>query len=723
MSWAFYPAQASFAQYAADWDRLSAALYGSHPYYDSRFVGPLLKYFADGKEILCVHREQGGINGAVILQSRGMGRWAIFRPAQAQITPILVADAGLLKQLLKALPGFAWSIDFYAIDPRYAPAFSCASDDVIISTQARTIGVESGTPFEAYWNHRPKNLRSNIRRYSNRLEREAGRSEFSCLNAVEAMTDGVRRFGELETAGWKAAAGTNVSIDNLQGQFYAEVLSRFSATSQAEVCELTIGGQLAASRLLIGNQQMQVILKTTYDEGLARFAPSRLMLYQLIERQLDQHPERTIEFYTNATRDQVEWASFSCNIHNVQLFRNGAAVLAYTFLKALKYRNQGNPVAEPRADEVFASLVVTSCASVGELVAEGVALDQFWANESIEDSLEWFDLLQKQVFPNDPGVRYYLTTEQGKPAAILPLRKTRQGAVCTLESLSNYYTSLYPPLMDEACDSKVFGRLLAAATRDNRNAHVMRFAPMDPYSPAYPALLNELRATGWVPLTFFCFGNWFLKVDGSWDDYLSKRSGNLRSSIKRRNREFFARGGTLEIVSGAEDLEQGIAAYLEVYAASWKKPEPYPDFVPSLIRLLAAKGMLRLGIARLDGQAIAAQLWIVGKTKASIYKVAYHEAHATLSPGTVLTSYLLRHVIEHDQVNEVDFLIGDDEYKKIWMSDRRERWGIVAFNRRTFIGCILMAKEIVGRMVKRTSSNLVVKLSPPRHDSVSSQHG
>lgn len=52
------------------------------------------------------------------------------------------------------------------------------------------------------------------------------------------------------------------------------------------------------------------------------------------------------------------------------------------------------------------------------------------------------------------------------------------------------------------------------------------------------------------------------------------------------------------------------------------------------------------------------------------------------------------------------------------MSDRRERWGIVAFNRRTFIGCILMAKEIVGRMVKRTSSNLVVKLSPPARFSV-----
>lgn len=714
MSWEFHPAQASFAQHAADWDRLNGELYASHPYFDSRFVGPLLKHFASGHELLCLYRAKGGIRAALILQPRGAGRWASFRPAQAQITPLLLADAGLLPQLLAALPGFAWSIEFHALDPRYAPAFSCLRAETIVSNHASTIGVEPGLGFAAYWQQRPKNLRRNVRRYINRLEREAGEAQVACLEAPEAMPEGVRRFGELESAGWKAAAGTAVSIDNAQGRFYAEVLANFAASGQAEVCEFSIAGQLAASRLLIGNARMLVILKTTYDETLARFAPSRLLLYRLLERQLTEHPARTVEFYTNATRDQAEWATFSSTIQNVQLFRSDGAIVGYTLLKALQRALAGTARPHPVAAEPQPAVEVHCSDSPEALAAEVTALDDFAPRASIEDSLDWFGLLQRQVYPDDAGIRYYYVAEHGRPTAILPLRRTLQGGVRTLEALSNYYTSLYAPLLSRDSDPLALRHLLSAATREARGAHVMRFAPLDPDAPGYAALLNELRATGWIPLTFFCFGNWFLRVDGGWEDYLRKRSANLRSSIKRRNREFAAEGGTLEVISGPEDLEQAIAAFQEVYSASWKKPEPYPDFVPSLIRLLAARGMLRLGIARLQGRPIAAQLWIAGEGKASIYKVAYHHAYAALSPGTVLTSYLLRHVIEHDRVGEVDFLIGDDDYKKIWMSHRRERWGIVAFNPRTVVGCTLLLKEVAGRLAKSGGRRLGTMLARTR---------
>lgn len=125
-------------------------------------------------------------------------------------------------------------------------------------------------------------------------------------------------------------------------------------------------------------------------------------------------------------------------------------------------------------------------------------------------------------------------------------------------------------------------------------------------------------------------------------------------------------------MTSPEGIEPAIAAFHEVYSASWKVPEPYGDS-PSLIHRLASIGMLRLGIAHLRGRPVAAQLWIVGQEKA-LYKVAYHKAFASFSPGTVLTSHLMQHVIDHDHVKEVDFLIGDDEYKPFWMTDRRERW-------------------------------------------------
>lgn len=714
MSWEFHPAKEAFVSFAADWDRLNGELYANHPYFDSRFVGPLLKHFGTGRERLCLFREQDVVRAALILLPLGAGRWATFRPAQAQITPLLVADTGLLTQLLAALPGFAWSIEFHAVDPRYAPAFSCTRAETIISHHASTIGIEPGLGFEAYWQQRPKNLRSNIRRYVNRLEREAGAAELACLKVPEAMNEGVRRFGELESAGWKAAAGTAVSISNTQGRFYAEVLANFAASGQAEVCELSVGGRLAASRLLIGNARMLVILKTSYDEALARFAPGRLQLRQLLERQLTEYPERTIEFYTNATREQAEWGTFSSTIQNIQLFRNDGAIVAYTLLKAVLRGLTGAARPHPAAAETELEVEVRSCASPEALAAEAAVLDHFAPGASVEESLDWFGLLQRQVYPYDAGIRYYYVTECDRPVAILPLRHTQQGGVRTLESLSNYYTSLYSPLLSKDSDPLTLRHLLEAATCDNCSAHVMRFAPMDPDSPGYAALLNDLRAIGWIPLTFFCFGNWYLRLDGGWDDYLRQRSANLRSSIKRRNREFAAEGGTLEVVSGPDGLEEAIAAFQAVYSASWKNPEPYPDFVPSLIRLLAARGMLRLGIARLQGQPIAAQLWIVGQGKASIYKVAYHHAYAALSPGTVLTSYLLRHVIEQDRVGEVDFLIGDDDYKKIWMSHRRERWGIIAFNPRTVFGCALLFKEVAGRMAKTTGRRLGTTLARAR---------
>lgn len=91
----------------------------------------------------------------------------------------------------------------------------------------------------------------------------------------------------------------------------------------------------------------------------------------------------------------------------------------------------------------------------------------------------------------------------------------------------------------------------------------MRFSPMD-RTPTYESLLNALKANDWIPFPFFCFGNWFLTVRGTWQDYLKSRSANLRSSIRRRCKKFAAAGGTLEIVMTPENIEPSIAEFQQV---------------------------------------------------------------------------------------------------------------------------------------------------------------
>ena len=157
-------------------------------------------------------------------------------------------------------------------------------------------------------------------------------------------------------------------------------------------------------------------------------------------------------------------------------------------------------------------------------------------------------------------------------------------------------------------------------------------------------------------------------------------------------------------------MERAISDYGRIYSASWKVPEPYPHFVPGLIRTCAEKGWLRLGLLYVDDQPVAAQVWIIVDHSALIYKLAYDDRHASLSPGTVLTTHLMRHAIDVDKVRIVDYLTGDDPYKRDWMSHRRERWGILALNPRTVGGVLGITEHVGGSMLKK----LALKVRQPR---------
>ena len=201
--------------------------------------------------------------------------------------------------------------------------------------------------------------------------------------------------------------------------------------------------------------------------------------------------------------------------------------------------------------------------------------------------------------------------------------------------------------------------------------------------------------------TYFCFGNWYLAVNGrSYDQYTNSLPTILKETIRRKGKKLQQAGGRLEVITGHAGLESAVAAYTKVYNSSWKTPEPYPDFIPGLIRLSADNGWLRLGLVYLNDEPIAAQLWLVNGGVASIYKLAYDERFANLSAGTILTSALMRHAIDIDKVGEVDYLSGDDEYKKSWMSHRRERWGLMAFNLHSVKGLVQAVRHVGGRTLK-----------------------
>jgi CelD/BcsL family acetyltransferase involved in cellulose biosynthesis len=140
------------------------------------------------------------------------------------------------------------------------------------------------------------------------------------------------------------------------------------------------------------------------------------------------------------------------------------------------------------------------------------------------------------------------------------------------------------------------------------------------------------------------------------------------------------------VVGDGAELPAALDQYERVYAASWKRGEPYPEFIRCLAADLAASGALRLSLLYLDQRPIAAQIWVVQHHVATLYKLAHDRAFDALSPGTVLTMRLLERLLDDERITEFDLGIGDDRYKRLWASRRRERIGLLGFDPLTVKG-------------------------------------
>jgi hypothetical protein len=326
-------------------------------------------------------------------------------------------------------------------------------------------------------------------------------------------------------------------------------------------------------------------------------------------------------------------------------------------------------------------------------------------------SLPWFRNFEKTVL--DPGetALIYGVEEDVAPhdpcGALVVHRTPRKGVFSpvTLEGLANYYTSYYSPIIADgyrdgpACINSI----AAALWSDDNQWDVCNFQSLDRDSPTFDSMVKAFRRVGMIVQTYFCFGNWYLEVKGrSYGEYFSSLPSILRETIRRKGKRLESRSGVcIKIITDVSRTLSAIDDYTKVYLASWKKPEPFPHFIPGLIRTCAQMGYLRLGIAYVDREPAAAQLWFVSGGVASIYKLAYDERFANLSVGTVLPARLMQHVMDVDKVAVVDYLTGDDVYKKDWMSNRRERWGIMAFNPRRPKGFLQAVRHVGGRELKR----------------------
>ena len=305
---------------------------------------------------------------------------------------------------------------------------------------------------------------------------------------------------------------------------------------------------------------------------------------------------------------------------------------------------------------------------------------------SLFDRLEHYRLISEHCPP--PGKMVVLAGRNGGRKAWLFLAIEGVEA----HAYTAWYSLRYGVAGDEDDDVMT---AMAATLRDGGMAKV-ELAPLADAEP----LRRAFRNAGWIPFVSEKTGNWRIATEGmDFDAFWAGRPAQVRNTAKRK-----AKGVALDIEIHRNFSEQAWADYEQVYRASWKPEEGSFPFLKSLAQQEGAAGTLRLGIAKKDGSPIAAQFWLVENREATIHKLAYAESEKNLSPGTLLSVAMFRHVLDEDRVKLIDYGTGDDRYKADWMQDRRPLWRLTAYNPRTVKGLAGAAKAVASALVRRLRS-------------------
>ena len=297
---------------------------------------------------------------------------------------------------------------------------------------------------------------------------------------------------------------------------------------------------------------------------------------------------------------------------------------------------------------------------------------------------EWFTLLE------NAGARPFVAlASEGDEAVALPLKVNGKG----LENLTNWYAFTWTEL---ATGPTARPALLERLARDlaGRTGRVTLSKLPDEDGTA-TRLEAAFRQAGWFVRRERCDSNHVLPVAGrDFADYLSARPGQLRTTLKRK-----AKKVDVEISTHFDEVMW--QSYESVYAESWKPEEGDPELLRRFAEAEGAAGRLRLGVARHEGEAVAAQAWTVEDGVAYIHKLAHLESAKPLSAGTTLTAALFEHVIDVDGVEWVDFGTGDDPYKRDWMEQVRPRYRLTCSRPTDPRNWPAIGKALLGKLVSR----------------------
>lgn len=697
--WSVVQLNRSLAQFTSAWDKLNAIEFGDHPLLHSSFVNKLLQQFGSGNEVLALRGPAQCPTAMCILDRHRTATWRSFMPGQAQISPTLVSRSEQLRGLVEALPGLALQVDLLCIDPLISRLWAGEGVRLACVAHEVTIGIDLHIGLENWLSHRPSQLRKNLRNYEKRAQTAGISFHLKVVEEAEDIEAAVLRYAALEGKGWKGEAGTALASSEAQLHFYVDLLTAASAWKGASVYELWAGEQLAASRLILSRDRWNVILKTTFDESLRDYAPGRVLLLHVIQDAFARWPRARLEFYTNASQDQLAWVDEQRTIQHFTLYRSIGVEQIATLAQSLRRQGRTNSSPELPAE-------VTLIRVADQPDASTLRLFDTHERVHFQLGLDWWRLYVNTITQESRGDRLLALRRGGHTLAVLPANvdDQSQSLGCMVGALSNVHTALYALVHTAHLSGPDLIPLIARLLQEAPKGSVLRFEPLDPHSPSFQILESALRGAGLLVQRYPCRGNWCLPVSGNWERHRQNWPVGTQDLLEKMNQQLASAGARTEVAVGEAASGPALQAFDALFNRAQKPTDQAPGFMASLARLAARRGWLRLGLVWLDERPIAAQLCVVADGRASIFEPATDGQFGDPRWSIVLTAALVRHAIEVDRVLDVEYVLGDAPIGHEWMTHRHQQCGLTARRVNSLSSVIAAAGNVLASVWRRLSA-------------------
>lgn len=265
------------------------------------------------------------------------------------------------------------------------------------------------------------------------------------------------------------------------------------------------------------------------------------------------------------------------------------------------------------------------------------------------------------------------------PLALRPARLDRHPAFSCLELLgSGEVGSDYLDIIVRRGHERE--ALAALAEHVTGETHVLALGRLRVEPCALASLGSALTRRGWTMIEQPDEVSPFVAVGGRrFDDYLRGLGSSHRYAFRRRlrgvERDFRVE---LAMVRHEDERRAALATLVDLHARRWAGVARSEAFARSALlafhdeisRLALERGWLRLYTLELDGRPAAALYGFRYRDVLSYYQAGFDPQLAPYSVGLVTLGLVIRDAIG-EGVTEIDFLHGEEPYKRLWANEVR----------------------------------------------------